>query len=313
MCAQARGPERLLWRLLTAALVVLTLAFVARQLAVGWPAVSHYDWQWRPAYLVASLLLAQAAYVVLTRSWRSVLRGIAIRLSLPTAYWIFILSNLGRYLPGRVWQVGAAAYFARQLGLNASEVGASLVVYQLFLLPVGAILALSGGSLPGTLDAPWTRVLVAVCCLAAGAAACWPHILLHWVRPLAARIGMSPERWRMAWSRKLAVALQCAAGWLLLSSAFALLVLSVTRLDWQLLPRLARVFLASYLLGYVSLLTPGGLGVREGVMALLLAPTVGTGPAAALALLARFWATATEVVALVPAWLLYRSRLPPTT
>lgn len=292
--------------MITIALVLTSLAFVARQLGQGWSAARVYPWQWRPWYLLASMLLAQAGYLILTRAWRSVLRAIAIRVSFKKAYWILILSNLGRYLPGRVWQIGAAAYMARSVGLNSREVGASLVVYQLYLLPVGAMITLLWGDLPGALNTQWMRMSVWMSCLAAGVAAFWPHIILHWIRPLATRIGVSPERWRMAWRRKLAVIIQCAVGWLLLSAAFGLLVISVTQLEWQHLPELARIFLASYLVGLASLITPGGLGVREGVMALLLTPLAGAGPSAAIALLARFWVTATEVVALVPAWLWYR-------
>jgi uncharacterized membrane protein YbhN (UPF0104 family) len=301
--------RKTLGRLITLLLVIATLSLVGRQLGQGWSAARDYPWQCRPGYLLLSLVLAQTGYMILARAWRSVLRAIAIRVSFTTSYWIIILSGLGRYLPGRVWQFGAAAYLAREVGLHAREIAASLVVYQLYLVPVGVVLTLAWGDLPAFMNTPWLRLCAWIGCLVAGAAAFWPHVLLHWIRPLANRLGMPPERWRMDWRRKLAVVVQCAVGWLFLAAAFGLLVISVTQLDLHNLPELARISLASYLAGYLSLVTPGGLGVREGVMALLLTPLAGAGPSAALALLARFWVTITEVLALVPAWYWYRKEV----
>jgi hypothetical protein len=306
MQLQKNGARRRLWQLLAVVLTVVSLAFVARQLGSGWAAAMAYPWQWRPEYLVLSMVLAQVSYMVLTRAWGSILRAISIRIPARTSYWIFILSNLGRYLPGRVWQVGAAAYLARTVGLNPGEIGASMIVYQLFLLPVGAMLSLSGESVQGVVQGPWLNLLLWAGCLAMAAAACWPHVLLAWIRPLTHRLGTSPERWRMEWSRKGAVLVQCAVGWVLLSLSFALLVISVTSLGWRDVPELSQVFLTSYIVGFVSLVTPGGLGIREGIMTLMLTPLAGAGPAAALAILSRLWVTVTEVIALLPAWWWYR-------
>ena len=141
------------------------------------------------------------------------------------------------------------------------------------------------------------------------AAALWPHVLLRLLGPIPSRLGIEIERWRLAWHRRLAIAVQCAAGWTLLAVAFAFFVLSVAPLAVSDIPALARVFVLSYLVGYVALVAPGGLGVREGVLTVFLKPLAGSGPAAALALLARLWVTVTELLALMPAMYLYRQHL----
>jgi len=60
------------------------------------------------------------------------------------------------------------------------------------------------------------------------------------------------------------------------------------------------IFAAAYVAGYLVLIAPGGLLIREGAMvALLVAITPLTTPvAAALALAARLWATVAELAAL---------------
>jgi hypothetical protein len=54
-------------------------------------------------------------------------------------------------------------------------------------------------------------------------------------------------------------------------------------------------FAASYIVGFLVLLVPGGLGVREGVFVLVLQGVVGLAPATAIALASRLLFTLTEV------------------
>jgi uncharacterized membrane protein YbhN (UPF0104 family) len=66
------------------------------------------------------------------------------------------------------------------------------------------------------------------------------------------------------------------------------------------LPQAIGVFTCSYLVGFIALFAPGGLGPRESVFLLLLAGDIGLKPAAALALASRLLLTGTEVLPAVP-------------
>ncbi|HZD05860.1 MAG TPA: lysylphosphatidylglycerol synthase domain-containing protein, partial [Longimicrobiales bacterium] len=65
----------------------------------------------------------------------------------------------------------------------------------------------------------------------------------------------------------------------------------------------ASAFAAAYVVGYLAVFSPAGLGVREGVLTLFLAPVTGQGAAVALSILARLWTTAVEVVPAGGLWL----------
>src|SRR3954464_2554151 len=78
------------------------------------------------------------------------------------------------------------------------------------------------------------------------------------------------------------------------------------------LPRAIGVFTCSYLVGFIAVFAPGGLGPRESVFLLLLAGDIGLKPAAALALASRLLLTATEVLPAVPL-LLRRASPNPTS
>jgi uncharacterized membrane protein YbhN (UPF0104 family) len=66
---------------------------------------------------------------------------------------------------------------------------------------------------------------------------------------------------------------------------------------------LGPAFAASWVLGYLVLFAPAGLGVRESAMVVLLSPSVGAGPAALAAIIARVWTTVVEVVPAGAFWL----------
>jgi uncharacterized membrane protein YbhN (UPF0104 family) len=98
-----------------------------------------------------------------------------------------------------------------------------------------------------------------------------------------------------------AIAVQTCFAWVCLSGGFALFVMSVTPLGPEHAIDLARIYIISHVIGYIALVAPGGIGVREGAITVLMRPLIGAGPAAGLALLARLWATVTELIAVVPA------------
>jgi hypothetical protein len=92
-----------------------------------------------------------------------------------------------------------------------------------------------------------------------------------------------------------------------MGSGFALLAAAVTPITATQFAALVATWVAAYVVGYLSLLTPGGLGVREGVMILLLAPLFPVPVPTVIALAARLWVILGEVAGAAIA-LIARSR-----
>ncbi|MGH7593543.1 MAG: UPF0104 family protein, partial [Gemmatimonadales bacterium] len=66
-------------------------------------------------------------------------------------------------------------------------------------------------------------------------------------------------------------------------------------------------FTTSYVIGYLALFLPAGIGVREAIMVALLKDSIGIGPAAAIAVASRITLTVNEVGAALP-FLLFRRK-----
>jgi len=255
----------------------------------------------------ASALLLLVCFGVTARLWG---RMVA-ELGAPDPGWIganrIVLSaNLGRYLPGKVWQVAGLAVLSKREGIPVSLAVTAGVLGQAFHL-VGA--AVVGAAALGTLDGvgrgAWVGLGVLTVFVAATAI---PSLLRGAFRLIFRTVRLDPDeapapdrlfgpRWVF-----LHTLVWCGYG-----VAFAQLVRGLG-LEGGIFP-LAAAFGAAYLLGYLAIFAPAGIGVREGVLIALLRPSLGAA-AVGVAVLARVWMTLVE---LLPAgffalWAIFKGR-----
>ena len=125
--------------------------------------------------------------------------------------------------------------------------------------------------------------------------------LLRWILRRVGHVGELPQA---AGRRLLLWVPGYILNWLVFGAAFACLA---TGLGLPVpLGFATTAFAAAYFTGYISML-PAGIGVREGVLILLLTPLLGPDGALVLAVLQRVWTTALELVAAaVGVWVLRR-------
>ncbi|HIE28083.1 TPA: methyltransferase domain-containing protein, partial [Candidatus Poribacteria bacterium] len=75
-----------------------------------------------------------------------------------------------------------------------------------------------------------------------------------------------------------------------------LFVKSLSPLSWIKFPAMMGAYALAWTVGFLSVITPSGLGVREGILSLLLAVYMPTATATLVALLSRIWSTMAELV-----------------
>lgn len=291
----------LLWAGQTALAIALGF-FVWRSLSGRWNEFQALDLSIRPR--PGPLLLAAAAvlgtYALLIGAWRRLILGWGGVLTYRTAARIWCVSNLGRYVPGKVWSVAGLAVLAQRAGVPGwSAVGAAVAMQGLAVGTGAVIVALAAPGLTSAVELTVAVVLSA----AMVAVLVWApkgRTLLSRLVP-AVRLPALP----------LGIALEATgvtlASWLAYGTAFWLLAASLLPVP---LPAALAVgaFAAAYLLGLLALFAPGGVGVREAVLLALLAPAVGGGPAVILTVASRLLLTVTEAGAALTAALLDRAR-----
>lgn len=253
--------------------------------------------------LLGATLLVFGTYGLLIQLWRGVLRLWDAPLPLGDAIRIWSVSNLGRYVPGRVAQIGAMAVMARQRGVSPVAATGSALLNTLLNIAAGLAVAVAAGG--RELADAVTRNLgtelrgAGVILLAAALAL----LVLPWLLAPMARLASRLLRREVTLpALPPGVVWLTAAGnavaWLAYGIAFQLFAAGTLGAAAGATLAYIAVYTGSYIAGYLFLITPGGLGVREMAMvALLQAFDLATVPEAwVLAFASRIWLTVLEVV-----------------
>jgi hypothetical protein len=289
-----------------AVLAVAVLGLMARTLRGHWDEFRALDvaLRFRPAPVVGAAAVVLATYAILIEAWRRVLAGWDASLPFPVAGRIWVIANLGRYLPGKVWTIAGLAALAERAGVRPWAAAASAGVMQLLALGTG--LAIVAATVP--LDVPGLPSGVAM--LTAAFLAAGTVGLLSAPRPvewLSRRVPSWSIR-PLAPGNVLLAAVITAVAWMAYGISFWLLARGLLPDAPLSLRRAAGVFAAGYITGLLALFAPGGAGVREVVFLSLLTPTLGAGGALALSVASRLLLTVTEGLAAVVGLLLSPAR-----
>jgi uncharacterized membrane protein YbhN (UPF0104 family) len=270
--------------------------FAARKLVDTWRPVREAAAGLSPnwAYIILSCLLVLTSYAVLIEVWRVVLGAWNARLPFWEAARIWTISNLGRYVPGKVWQIGAMITMVQRRGISGiAGAGSALAITLISIITGFAVVALTGASVL-QLSRP---ALVAIWIVGAALLLAVP-MALPYLGALATRVtGRTIELPRLAPSIVLRTVAGTAFAWCLYGVAFQLLTKGLLGSAPGGTPLYISVFTGSYLIGFIVLFAPGGLVVREGIMQVSLVNAgFAAGDAIVLVVASRLWLTVLEIL-----------------
>ena len=293
----------MMW-LLQGALAVAVIAFVWRSAARHWDEFRRLEFPLdvRPGWIALAGAVVLLTYGLLVAAWHAVILGWGERLAYRPALRIWTISNLGRYLPGKVWSVAGLAVLAQREGVAGwASVGAAIAMQA---IAVGSGVAIAAATVPGTLSAPGILIAAGIAATTVGALA------LPRAVAVVARVTRRPDLRPLPIGAVVLAGAATTISWLGYGVAFWLLArgtLGATALG---LAPAVGVFAAGYITGLLALFAPGGVGVREAVFIALLAPSVGSGGAIVLGIASRVLLTLTEVTAALLGLLLGRGHPP---
>ncbi|MBO0609162.1 flippase-like domain-containing protein [Myceligenerans salitolerans] len=234
---------------------------------------------------LAAVVVLGFVYVWCTLiAWRAVLADLGSRLSLRDAVSVFGLSQLGKYLPGGVWNVVAAAEIGADHRIprhrSVASMGVAVLVSVVSGAAVGAVALpfVSAGALGAWGWVVWTTPAIAVVLL--------PPVLNRLIG-LALRIGgRAPLTRPLTWRGLAATTAWSVAGWLVAGTQTWLLATGLG------MTPSARTFALAvggwalaWTVGFLVVIAPAGAGVREVVLAGVLAGSLPGAAAPALAVL----------------------------
>jgi uncharacterized membrane protein YbhN (UPF0104 family) len=289
----------------TVVVVAVVAGFFVVTLAARWNDVISLKWRLEPGLFAVATVVLALSYVLVAWLWGLAMAR-ASGLGTVAGARIWFLSNLARYVPGNVWSYVGAVELARREGVARRTTLAVMALTQ--VLSVGVALA---AGLPvllaerARLGRPALLGALVVVALAALAALFRRRLLGLARRRLP---GFDPATLAPSAGTVVLLVAGYAAYWVVTGLAFATLVASLYPLAAADVPLVVAAYAAAYAAGFLALLTPAGLGVREGVLVIALAPVLPAGPALVVALVSRVWMMLVELAGAGVAHLVARRR-----
>lgn len=291
--------KRLLKYLLPAAI----LLFLARSIYTNWTQIREYPWQLDLPLLAAATLLGSAWFFLRTWIWAQLVREMHRNLPYWPAFRVFMISEVARYVPGKIWQYVSRIYLAERYGTPpALTLTSALIELLLMMIASGAIAMANLSRLVPQFSQQYRPLFAAG--LAISLILVHPRLLKMWSRLLAKFLRQEWVPFDVRYSHLVMILMASLLTWVIAGLGFSLFVEALTPEAGGHTVQLVTIYSASWLVGLLAVVVPAGVGVREGAMTMLLAAIMPQPTAAVIAIAARLWVTLLEVLLLGAARLL---------
>ncbi|HVP58841.1 MAG TPA: lysylphosphatidylglycerol synthase domain-containing protein [bacterium] len=304
-----------LQRIIGVALACIILLFIGRNLYLGLHAMGHYRFTVSPLRIVGAFATFAVLFPVYGWLWKYIMAKFGYPLTYGKATRIWLLSQAGRYIPGKVWFALGRIYLSEREGIpkrittiaTALELvlvlGSSLVIFGLAWLVRPSI-----GGHPYV----WSVWLIPVMIVGVH-----PRIL-RWVLRWLGRFGKrgaavadasyGDKAFTMKYTDVLTMLVAYVFCWCIYGIGYYLIASAIgfatdaagapASPDLKLLPEMIGINALAWAGGFLSVITPAGLGIREGISTFLLRGLVANPYPLLIPLVARVWVTISEVVAI---------------
>ncbi|SOC55983.1 lysylphosphatidylglycerol synthase domain-containing protein [Ornithinimicrobium cerasi] len=271
------------------AVVAAVVAVVLERESVG-QALTQASWSFVALAVVLSLLNVFFA----TLSWRAVSRGLGAPLGVRDASVVYLVGQVGKYLPGGVWNLVASAELGSDRGIERRRTVGTLLVAVLVSATMGGLLVLL--TLPGAPGTPleewgwmrWLSPLLVVAVL--------PVVLNRVLVTLLRVTRQAPVHDRIGAGAVVESALWALASWAAIGLQVLVLAVAVGAEPGMPLLRLSvGGYALAWVVGFVLVFLPAGVGAREAMLALAMAPVLGTGGILVVVLLSRVLLTVADL------------------
>lgn len=274
-------------------LIVLVIGYIyVGEFRKNWSALQDFRFTVSAGYLAAAFIVMVGAYLLETLIWHRCMNRHQLRrrLTLIESSIVVNASALMRYVPGRMW-----SYTAQLLWLDKYGIPKATIIYVNLICLWGSIAAsLCLGLLYAAF---YARVLtvsglvaaVAALLLVDGGFILWSSAWLNRVTALAGKLANKHiEPVRSSRSAIVYVQIMYLVVWLATGLSCYFLAAGVgLELSIKSAPAIAAAMSLSWVGGQLVVLAPGGLGVREGIMLVMLKIVVAVQAALMLPIISR--------------------------
>jgi hypothetical protein len=278
------------------------LAAVVWAVVRQWPQVRETIFAIDVSHLLLSMVLAIAGMVCNVMAFNTVLDALDTRVRSAEAGRCYLVGQLAKYVPGSVWAFVLQMELAKKAGVPRVN-GFTATIVTLGLSVVSA-LVVGLIALPHLLEiggaAPWLILallpIALVCAL--------PPVLTRLVNLLLRLLRRRQLPRALGWTHVGVALVWTSLAWVAFGTHLWLLTSSEANLGPYGWVQSLGVFALAMTASSLALVAPSGIGVREAIIAVALAPALPVGVALGLALASRLVLTVADLLAAAMAALL---------
>lgn len=276
-------------------LVSLTvISFLVWYLFVNFNKVTWSELDFDYSTLVLSFVILLVDYILLSSLWNLVLRKMGYYLPWLTAHKIFFPSLLSRYIPGKAVLVISRIYLGKKAGIDGGTIFTSIIIDTVLLLSSGTLCFLI--LLPFLKGLPNYFISLSLVLAIVLMIILHPFFLKSIVNLLLRVVKHDVIDIKLRYHQIISLVFLYSLHWILDGIAIFFLISSFYKINTSLLFFLPGIIGFSTVLSMISFITPGGLGVREGILVLLLSIFIPPHFAVLISLISRVWFTIAEIL-----------------
>ena len=251
---------------------------------------SRIDWNFSLPWLLIATLLLIAHFILNGVGLQMALALFHERTDFRSLLAIRLVSDIGRYLPGKIWKFAGRAHYSAKIGISKTMMLVASFIEEISNLVSAGIVSFAAlGSLSVFLISTVAWIII-LCVLILGIILLYSSGTWNWIINPGLRMLNRPQlpiHWTFIRMTKLVA--WYAALWVLLGISFYSFVRSFTYVPLSSLPWIASLFVGAWVISYISFLTPGGIGIREGLLALGLNIWLSPSYSVVISIASRLW------------------------
>jgi uncharacterized membrane protein YbhN (UPF0104 family) len=248
--------------------------------------------------LFFAVLIIMTYLFVQALVWKSILKRFGVITKHLEIFWAFFISIFGKYIPGKIWLVAMRIFSISGQDKGRSAILGSIVFEQLYLILSGIfyffliwgvyIFRYSTYYLAAAITGLFLTVIFIL----------KPYLIINPYNSILLRRGHQPVEIHIEVGDSVRYFLVYLGTWIFLSIGVWFASASLVLVPFQQVLKLGSAFAISFVAGFIVLLAPSGLGVREGVFAAIVSGIFPIYIAVIVAIILRLAFTVAEIAAL---------------
>jgi len=283
--------------------------FLGRYIYLNWVEIKNFEWNIDYLMLILSLFILCIPFIMMAFGWYMILRILNCMTNPLQCCRIYTISQLARYIPGKIFMFVGRIVLAERMGVKKG-ISTISVFFEAILSTSGAffaILLLYGFS--SKIKIEWFNPMKIGILLVSVLLMLNPILIKFILRKIyQMRYGSEVDLPSIDFKYHIIVLLcfYYIIIWILVGTSFYLLVSSFfgPSINLKVVFDISCIFLISWLVGFLSFLAPGGIGVREGILSIGLGQFLPLYLVSVIAIISRIWFTIGELSVVIIVYLI---------